>query len=119
MSAQRHRWNRRKAMAVLLAVSVILLAAIAVAGQVLKEQALATDFTRKNLPPSLACPFGTDWMGRDMFIRSLTGLSISIRIGLLTACISAVVAFIMGTMAACLGRVTDCLLYTSDAADEL
>ena len=37
MNAQRHRWNRRKAMAVLLAVSVILLAAIAIAGQVLKE----------------------------------------------------------------------------------
>ena len=110
MNAQRHRWNRRKAMAVLLAVSVILLAAIAIAGQVLKEQALATDFTRKNLPPSLAYPFGTDWMGRDMFIRSLTGLSISIRIGLLTACISAVAAFIMGTMAACLGRVTDAVI---------
>ena len=47
MSAQRHRWNRRKAMAALLAVSVLLLAAIAIAGQVLREQALATDFTRK------------------------------------------------------------------------
>ena len=82
MSAQRHRWNRRKAMAALLAVSVLLLAAIAIAGQVLREQALATDFTRKNLPPSLSYPFGTDWMGRDMFVRSLTGLSISIRIGL-------------------------------------
>ena len=45
MSAQRHRWNRRKAMAALLAVSVLLLAAIAIAGQVLREQALATDFT--------------------------------------------------------------------------
>ena len=110
MNAQRHRWNRRKAMAVLLAVSVILLAAIAIAGQVLKERALATDFTRKNLPPSLAYPFGTDWMGRDMFIRSLTGLSISIRIGLLTACFSAVAAFIMGTVAACLGRVTDAVI---------
>ena len=110
MSAQRHRWNRRKAMAALLAVSVLLLAAIAIAGQVLREQALATDFTRKNLPPSLAYPFGTDWMGRDMFVRSLTGLSISIRIGLLTACISAVVAFILGTMAACLGRTADAVI---------
>ena len=73
MSAQRHRWNRRKAMAALLAVSVLLLAAIAIAGQVLREQALATDFTRKNLPPSLSYPFGTDWMGRDMFVRSLQG----------------------------------------------
>lgn len=45
-----------------------------------------------------------------MFVRSLTGLSISIRIGLLTACISAVVAFILGTMAACLGRTADAVI---------
>ncbi len=51
-------------MAALLAVSVLLLAAIAIAGQVLREQALATDFTRKNLPPSLAFPLGqTGWGG--------------------------------------------------------
>lgn len=103
-------WNRRKAMAVLLAAALVLLAVIAMAGYLFKEEALATDFTRKNLPPSLAYPFGTDWMGRDMFIRSLTGMSISIRIGLLTACISAVVAFIMGTMAACLGRAADAVV---------
>ena len=73
MSAQRHRWNRRKAMAALLAVSVFLLAAIAIAGQVLREQALATDFTRKNLPPSLAYPFGTDWMGGTCLSAALQG----------------------------------------------
>ena len=60
MSAQTHRWNRRKAMAVLLAVSVLLLAAICHCRPGVKGRALATDFTRKNLPPSLAYPFGTD-----------------------------------------------------------
>ena len=109
MSAQRHRWNRRKAMAALLAVSVLLLAAIAIAGQVLKAGP-GHGFHQKNLPPSLAYPFGTDWMGGTCLSAALQGLSISIRIGLLTACISAVVAFILGTMAACLGRVTDAVI---------
>ena len=37
---------------------VALLAAVTVAGQALEQQALVTDFSRKNLPPSLAYPFG-------------------------------------------------------------
>ena len=110
MNAQRHRWNRRKAMAVLLAVSVILLAAIAIAGQVLKERALATDFTRKNLPPSLAYPFGTDWMGRDMLKRTVAGLSLSIRLGLLTAAISAAVALALALLASLGGGRMDSLV---------
>lgn len=67
-------------------------------------------FHQKESAAQPGYPFGTDWMGRDMFVRSLTGLSISIRIGLLAACFSAVVAFIMGTMAACLGRATDAVI---------
>ena len=51
---------------------------------------MATDFTAKE-PGSqpVAHLFGTDWMGRDMFTRTLAGLSLSIRIGLLTAAVSA------------------------------
>ena len=97
-------------MMILSAVCLLLLGSIALGGWCWQEEALAVDFSRKNLAPCLQYPFGTDWMGRDMFVRSLTGLSISIRIGLLTACISAVVAFILGTMAACLGRVTDAVI---------
>ena len=61
-------WNQRKTMLLLMALSVALLAAVTVAGQALEQQALVTDFSRKNLPPSLAYPFGTDFMGRDMFV---------------------------------------------------
>ena len=32
---------------------------------------LPTDFAIKMKPPSFEHPFGTDWMGRDMFIRTL------------------------------------------------
>ena len=81
--------NRRFALLCMAGASVLLLAVIAAAGYGLREQALVTDFSRKNLAPCLAYPFGTDWMGRDMFVRTLTGLSLSIRIGLLTAGASA------------------------------
>lgn len=103
-------WNQRQAAVVLLAVSVLLLAGITVAGELLADAALETDFSRKNLAPSLQYLFGTDWMGRDMFVRTITGLSMSIRIGLLTAGVSAVIAFIMGISAAVLGKVADGLI---------
>lgn len=103
-------WNQRKTAVLLLAVSVLLLFGIAAAGHMLADAAMETDFSRKNLAPSLRYPFGTDWMGRDMFVRTLTGLSMSIRIGLLTAAASAVIAAVMGIAAAVLGRVADGLI---------
>ena len=63
-----------------------------------------TDFSRTNLAPGAEFWFGTDWMGRDMFARTIAGLSLSIRIGLLTAAVSAAAALVLGTMAATLGE---------------
>jgi len=99
--------NRRQSMVCLMIVSAIILAGITIAGGLLEEQAMVTDFSRKNLMPCLRYPFGTDWMGRDMFVRTLTGLSLSIRLGLLTAAVSSVVAFLMGIAAASMGRFVD------------
>ena len=71
---------------------------------------MTTDFTRRNLAPSLRFPFGTDWLGRDMLARTLAGLSLSIRIGVLTAAVSAVLAAAIGLAAATLGRRVDAAL---------
>lgn len=100
-------WNRRKSMVCWLAVSLLILAAVAIAGSLCSDAARATDFTRKNLMPCLKYPFGTDWMGRDMFARTLKGLSLSILIGVFSAVISAVIAMILGICAATLGKRTD------------
>ena len=89
--------NRRLATLILMAVALVFLSAVTASGYFWKEAALATDFSRKDLSPSIAFLFGTDWMGRDMFVRTIVGLSLSIRIGLLTAAASAVLAFLMGT----------------------
>ncbi|NLL76539.1 MAG: ABC transporter permease [Clostridiales bacterium] len=99
--------NRRKAMLVLLVLAVSFLLCILIAGVLNTDAAMKTDFTRKNQPPSLRYPFGTDWMGRDMFARTIAGLSMSIRIGLLTATISALIAFALGSAAAVMGKTVD------------
>lgn len=107
---RKESWNRRKTAVLLLAVSVILLSGITIAGHLLADAALETDFSRKNMAPSLQYPFGTDWMGRDMFVRTIAGLSMSIRVGLLTAAVSAVIAAAMGISAAVLGKAADGLI---------
>ena len=103
-------WNGRKNALFLLVAAAVVLCAVAVAGGLLSGQAMVTDFTRKNLAPSGQFLFGTDWMGRDMLSRTLTGLSLSIRIGLLTAAVSAVIALVLGVASAVLGGWVDAVI---------
>ena len=97
-------------MTALMALAVLVIGAVLVAGVCLKEQALTTDFTRKNIAPCIQYPFGTDWMGRDMFVRTLTGLSLSIRIGLITSAFSSLIAVGMGLACAAGGKWADSLI---------
>ena len=93
-------WNRRQRALGLLLFTAVILLAVTVAGALLTDRATATDFSRTNLAPGPAGLFGTDWLGRDMLSRTLAGLSLSIRIGALTACVSAVIALVLGVAAA-------------------
>ena len=102
--------NRRKSTILFLIAAVMILAAVTAAGILMEESAMETDFSRTNLKPSLEYLFGTDWMGRDMFARTIAGLSLSIRIGLLTAAVSAGAALVLGTAAAVLGRKADAVI---------
>ena len=104
------KWNRRQWMVLLMIFSLFLLILVTGGGLAFSEAAGATDFSRRNLAPCLEYPFGTDFMGRDMFRRTVTGLSVSIRLGLLTAAVSAVIAFILGLGAAVLGKAADTLI---------
>ena len=103
-------FNRRQTALALLLFALALLCAVTVAGVALADQAMVTDFSRKNLAPCGQFLFGTDWMGRDMLSRTLTGLSLSIRIGLLTAAVSAVIALLLGAGSALLGGWADSVI---------
>lgn len=98
--------DRRALTIALLICSAVLLAGIAAAGLLCSEGASVSDFSRKNLAPNAEYLFGTDWLGRDMFLRTLAGLSMSIRLGLLTATVSAGIALALGLLAA-MGRTAD------------
>jgi peptide/nickel transport system permease protein len=97
----------RHVLFVSLIVALVALIAIVVAGRVVYDVATATDFSQKNLSPCLDHPFGTDWMGRDMFLRTIAGLSTSVLVGLLAASVSAVVALVLASIAALGGKRAD------------
>lgn len=98
--------GRRAALAAVIATAAAL-GAISLAGALLMDAATATDFAARNLAPSLAHPFGTDWMGRDMLARTLAGLSTSVAVGLLAAAVSSVIALVLAAAAALGGPRVD------------
>lgn len=99
--------NRRQSTIFLLFSACILLFVIALAGTLLTKQAGIADFSRKNLSPCPAFLFGTDWMGRDMLARTLAGLSLSLRVGALTAAVSGLLALALGIASAACGGWVD------------
>lgn len=65
------------------------------------------NYANKFLSPSLAHPFGTDFIGRDMFHRTIKGLSNSIIIGVLASIFSSIIALLAGIASAVFGGWVD------------
>ncbi|WP_394924566.1 ABC transporter permease [uncultured Robinsoniella sp.] len=102
--------NQRKMTLIIFVAAVTFLVAVAVGGIFCGEAAQETDFSRKNMMPGFAYLFGTDWLGRDMFVRTIKGLSMSILIGVCAASVSAFVALVLGIAAATLGKKVDAVI---------
>ncbi len=73
----------------------------------LDDAGLGVNFSLRKLAPSLEFPFGTDWLGRDMLVRTVLGLCHSLNIGLLAAACSSLISISIGVMAATLGKKVD------------
>ncbi|MGG3449142.1 ABC transporter permease [Domibacillus aminovorans] len=103
----RKYFNRRKRTLIVTVIAVIFLLSIVVGRFLLDEGRIATNLTIRNAPPSFDHLFGTDWLGRDMFTRTIMGLSLSMGVGLIGAIGSASIALILGMAAATMGKMVD------------
>lgn len=65
------------------------------------------DLSQTNLPPSMEHFFGTDNLGRDMFIRVLYGARISLSIGVVASLINLFIGVIYGGISGFIGGRTD------------
>lgn len=99
--------NTRKKMIIYIVLAAAYLLAVLIVGLVMDPGLYSVHYENKFLTPSLAHPFGTDFMGRDMFWRSIKGLSNSILIGLAASAVSSVIALVFGVAAAVAGGAVD------------
>lgn len=104
------RMNRRtKALIWAVLTAAVLLLAYAL-GLLIPEEAIAGSFLLAKEPPSLSHPFGTDALGRDLFLRTLKGLSVSLTVGAAASLISSIAAILAGIAAATGSRRLDGLI---------
>lgn len=67
----------------------------------------AVDLANKLDPPSWAHPFGTDGVGRDLLLRCVYGLRVSLLVGLVAALTATVIGTAIGALAGAFGGWTD------------
>jgi peptide/nickel transport system permease protein len=87
--------------------SICFIVAVVLGGLLIDENRISTNLTERNMSPSLEYLFGTDWLGRDMFTRTIMGLSLSMGVGLIGATGSAIIALVLGLAAATMGKRAD------------
>src|SRR5690625_384769 len=89
--------ERQRTIAIMVIVSAVFLL-ILMSGLLIDTEKITIDLEMKSLAPSINHLFGTDWLGRDMLMRTLKGLTLSFGVGILAALSSTIIALILGLL---------------------
>ena len=100
-------FTRKTLVTVIIAFAAVYLIGVFLWGTFLDPSSYAVHYENKFISPCKEHLFGTDFMGRDMFYRSIKGLSTSIVIGVLAAAVSSLIALIFGIASAVFGGWVD------------
>lgn len=106
-------WRRLKEnkLALVSLIALVLIVFMAIAGPILSPYEYdAQDFTAINQSPSAAHWFGTDDLGRDLFVRAWMGARVSLLIGLVSAIINVTIGIIYGGIAGYKGGYVDTVM---------
>lgn len=90
--------NERSKTIVKITLGIFLLLLLNVCGFFIGEENLGIHLEEKNQAPSFTHLFGTDWLGRDMFFRTLKGLTFSFWIGIIGALLSTIIAVFLSLL---------------------
>jgi peptide/nickel transport system permease protein len=103
---------RRHKMAMMGMVVLILMVLYCTVGAIFMPESYANfnDTSIKLQPPSLAHPFGTDSVGRDVMARTISGGQISLIIGVSAMVVALVVGTLMGAVSGYYGGAIDSVL---------
>lgn len=94
------KWNCRTKAAVLTVILAVVFIVVYALGMLIPDDAVAGSFLNAKQPPSFKYPFGTDALGRNLLMRTLKGMAVSMTVGFAASVISAVVALLTGIAAA-------------------
>lgn len=93
------KMNLRTKTLLTIGITVFILIAVVISSLFINSADITTNFQAMNQGPSLEHLFGTDWMGRDMFTRTLKGLGLSVQIGAGASILSSLIAIAMAFIA--------------------
>ena len=69
--------NTRQKTIFFISLSLLFVLYVFIHGSLITDDMLKINFMEKNLAPSWQHPFGTDAIGRDMYLRTIKGLNLS------------------------------------------
>ncbi len=104
------RLARNKAALAGLGILVVMLGAASLAGVILPYTPDTDDLNAVLHPPTLAHPFGTDQLGRDILTRVVYGGRISLMIGVLAVGVSALLGVPLGVVSGFYGGLADVVI---------
>ena len=104
----RFRRNKLALMGLIFLVVIIILAIVV--PMVAPFQFDTQDMANRNALPSLVHPFGTDKLGRDIFVRIMYGARVSLSIGFSTAAINLVIGVLYGGISGYVGGKVDMVM---------
>ena len=93
------KMNLRTKTLLTIGITVFILIVVVISSLLINSTDITTNFQAMNQAPSLEHLFGTDWMGRDMFTRTLKGLGLSVQIGAGASILSSLIAIAMAFIA--------------------
>ncbi|HHT16685.1 MAG TPA: ABC transporter permease [Papillibacter sp.] len=118
-SAFLESWNRLRtnpgAMFGLIVIILMVLLMVYSFMFITEEDVMAINSANRFKPPSAAHPFGTDSMGRDLFMRTVYGTRYSLAVGFFSVAFGLVVGVFFGTLAGYFGGwVEEIIMRVSD-----
>lgn len=109
LPAVRHLVREPGYLLALLVIAVVL-AWVVAPGLFTSIDPLATDAAHKFQPPSFAHPFGTDYIGRDIFSRVVHGSALSLQATTLALVLAFTASAVIGLLAGFVGGAVDSIL---------
>ena len=91
--------NHRESLFIFAITAAVIICVVYIAGLIIPEP--SGNYMEASQSLSVSHIFGTDALGRDVFLRTLKGMSSSMTIGIAASLISAVIAVPVGAAAAC------------------